>query len=83
MAIFILNHRRSWVTLRTSDYPLPQFVEIRRSHRLRKGKFPRKDRGNANFIWLDIYIWRDDGPRCIVDTFTLPRKFNMMHSAKN
>jgi hypothetical protein len=74
MAIFILNHRRSWVTLRTSDYPLPQFVEIRRSHRLRKGKFPRKDGRNANFIWLDIYIWRDDGPRCIVDTFTLPKK---------
>lgn len=56
MPVFIFYHRRPWVTFRTSNDPLPQFVEIGGSDGLRKRKFPRKNWRDANFTRLDIYI---------------------------
>jgi hypothetical protein len=56
MPVFIFYHRRSWVTLRTSNDPLPQLVEIGGSDGLRKRKFPREDWRDANFTRLDIHI---------------------------
>jgi hypothetical protein len=46
-------------------------VEIHRRHRFREGQLLGKYRRDADFIWFDVHVWRDDRTSGVVNTFTL------------
>jgi len=71
MTIFVLDHGRPRINLGSVDNELSHLVKIHGRHRFGISQFPGEDGRHANFVWFDIYIWRDDGTSGIINTFTL------------
>lgn len=71
MAVFVFDYRRPGISLRPIDDQLPHLVEIHRRHRFREGQLLGKYRRDADFIWFDVHVWRDDRTSGVVNTFTL------------
>ena len=74
MTIFVLHHGRTRVTVGTGDDQIPHFVEVRRRDWLGEGQLAREDWRNADFIWFDVHIGRDNRASRVVDTLSLGKE---------
>lgn len=74
MSVFVFNYRRPGIILRPIDDQLPHLVKICGRHGFGERQLLGKDRRDADFVWLDVDIWRDDRTSSIINTFTLRKE---------
>ena len=60
MTVFVFYDCCPGIDLGPIDDQLPHLMEICGCHRFRKSQLPSEDRRDADFVWFDVDIWRDD-----------------------